>query len=981
MSIRQAAGRIAGAALLAVMAGILSLHGATGAAAAAINPFVMAPSFTLSTLNLTFFTGVGVNPAPQTVTLKTGSSPVRWTTSVDQPWLIVNPKQGNTRPNRKRTLTVSIDVVTTALAANPVPYVGHITVKNKKTGEIQTITVTLHVTDKASPVFNPVELDFNAAFNGTTGFDGAAQTTTLFNFGILILHGTLTVNDGGLGWLKVTPLGDVGSVPPNGGSVVLSVSTSEKTAKLAPSATPYQGTITVSDPAANPTSAVVNVFMTVHDQPFIVVNPMTVGVDQPVGGCPGGPDSVTISVTDGGTGPLNWSASIDNDPVTGVPPPWLTLVPTVPQSPAGGQVSQATVTFTVQVDASAAGSPTLAGTYPEFITISSNDPVNPTVQVEIDLSLNDVPTVALIPDSPAVIQMTVTGGAADQTTNVVLENEGPPTLTWGATIDFINTTTVPWLTVAPANNAASTHPSGLGACQTETLTLTVKPSSFTVNGTYSALLTVTDGSDPADSDTVTIEVTVTDSPVAHVSPDSVSLSAIQGSTTKQTQAVTLTNIGKADLAWTTSSDAAWLTVSPVDDGGTPLTSASLGVTLTVSADPTGLVPDLYTGHIIVSGPGATSAVITVSFTITPVALPTLTIAPGALGFDAVEGGSAPAGKIVTVTNNGGAPFTWTAVADQPWVVLVPPVSTTVAAGGSQDLTIQVTITGLGPGVYVATVTIDDGVGDSLPVTVTLTITAPPGTSIVISSAGWCGALGLEVLLPMGLIWGVRRLRLGRRIRTFVAVLICALVLPGMIGASSQAQADEETGLPRSLQDQEVPQRPAAGQAQPEVDKPDLFDFEGSYINGHGGYLFYSHTFNDSGSASGGVLFDVPSPLISKTFGSDPHRVGFFVDLTVAGLHRDIVTTQKTSGTTLFVSFGPDVYIYHDESIRAQIQGGGQYGYFGGVTKVTNGFAGMVGLRGAVSLAQGVWVSVNPQAAFASGGNDAFFLNFGLDIDF
>ena len=99
MSIRQAAGRIAGAALLAVMAGILSLHGATGAAAAAINPFVMAPSFTLSTLNLTFFTGVGVNPAPQTVTLKTGSSPVRWTTSVDQPWLIVNPKQGNTRPN------------------------------------------------------------------------------------------------------------------------------------------------------------------------------------------------------------------------------------------------------------------------------------------------------------------------------------------------------------------------------------------------------------------------------------------------------------------------------------------------------------------------------------------------------------------------------------------------------------------------------------------------------------------------------------------------------------------------------------------------------------------------------------------------------------------------------------------------------------------------------------------------------------------
>jgi hypothetical protein len=644
-------------------------------------------------------------------------------------------------------------------------------------------------------------------------------------------------------------------------------------------------------------------------------------------------------------------------------------------------VSQATVTFTVQVDASAVGSPTLAGTYPEFITISSNDPNNPTVQVEIDLSLNDAPTVALTPDSPSVIQMTVTGGAADQPTIVVLENEGTPTLTWGATIDFINTTTVPWLTVAPANNAASSHASGLGACQTENLTLTVKPSSFTANGTYSAVLTVTDASDPTDSDTVTIEVTVTDSPVAHVSPDTVSLSATQGSTTKQTQAVTLTNIGKADLAWTTSSDAAWLTVSPVDDGGTPLTSASPGVTLTVSADPTGLAANLYTGHIIVSGTGAASAVITVSFTINPAALPTMTVAPEALGFDAVEGGSAPGGKIVTVTNNSGAPFTWTAVADKPWVVLVPPGSTTVAGGSSQDLTIQVTLTGLGAGVYVATVTIDDGVGDAIPVTVTLTITSSGVVSI--SSAGWCGALGLEVLLPMGLIWGIRRLRFRRRILPFLVVLIWATVFPGLVGASSQAHADEDTGLPRSLQDQEAPapERPTAGQAQPEAQKPDLFDFEGSYLNAHGGYLRYSPSFKDTGSASGGVLFDVPSPLISKTFGSDPHRVGFFVDLTVAGLHRDVISTKSTSGTAIFVTFGPDVFLYHDESFRAQIQGGAQYGNFGGVVEVTNGFAGVVGLRGAAKITDGVWISLNPQAAFATGGNYAFFLNFGVDIDF
>lgn len=968
---------MAGAAFLAAMAGIFSAQETNVAeATSSVVPRVMAPSFTLSTTALTFYTGVGVNPAPQTVKFKTGSSKVRWSTTVDQPWLKINPKQGNTQRNRSRTLNVTIDVVTTALAAQVAPYIGHITVKNKKTGETQVITVTLHVTDKASPVFDPVQLDFNAAFDGVKGFDGAPQTTTLYNFGILTLNGTLTVDDGGLGWLKVTPLGDVTSVPQNGGSVVLSVRTDEATAKLAPSATAYHGTITVSDAAASPTSAVVDVYMTVHDQPFIVVDPLISSVDQPVGGCPGGPHTVTISVTDGGTGPLFWSASVDNDPSTLAPPPWLTLVPTVPQNPAGGQAAQATVTFTVNIDAGAAGSPTLAGSYPGFITISSNDPTNPAVSVEIDLNLNDVPTVKLTPDAPTVIKMTVTGGAANQTTTVELENEGPPTLTWGAVIDFTNTTAVPWLTVAPVNNAASTHPAGLGACETETLTLTVKPTSFTTNGTYNAILTVTDAADPDDSDTVVIEVTVTDSPVAHVDPDKVALGANEGSTTIQTQDVTLTNVGNAPLAWTTSSDSAWLSVSPTTNV-TPLASGGSSVTLTVSADPTGLVANVYSGQIIVSGPGATSAVIDVTFTISPVPPATLAVAPLAVGFAIVKGAPAPAGKTVTVTNNSGASFTWTAVGDQPWIVPVPPVSTLLTAGNSQDLTIQVNPAGLATGVHVGKVTVDDGVGDSLDVTVTFTITAPASTAI--PSAGWCGALGLEVLIPMGLILSIRRLRSRR---TVLAALVWAIGLSALFAAPSQAFADEETRLPRSLQDQEAaPQRPAPGQAQPEVENPDLFDFSGSYINAHGGYVVYSHTFKDSGSVSGGALFDVPSPLISKIFGTDPHRVGFFVDLTAAGLHRDIVTTQKTSGTALFVSFGTDVYLYHDESFRMQIQAGGQYGYFGGVKEVSNGLAGLAGLRAAVSIANGLWISANPQAVLASGGNHAFFLNGGIDIDF
>ena len=58
----------------------------------------------------------------------------------------------------------------------------------------------------------------------------------------------------------------------------------------------------------------------------------------------------------------------------------------------------------------------------------------------------------------------------------------------------------------------------------------------------------------------------------------------------------------------------------------------------------------------------------------------------------------------------------------------------------------------------------------------------------------------------------------------------------------------------------------------------------------------------------------------------------------------------------------------------------QYGYFGGVTNLTNGVAGLVGLRGAIEVANGLWITLEPQITFGR-SSQLYFVNAGVDIKF
>jgi hypothetical protein len=298
------------------------------------------------------------------------------------------------------------------------------------------------------------------------------------------------------------------------------------------------------------------------------------------------------------------------------------------------------------------------------------------------------------------------------------------------------------------------------------------------------------------------------------------------------------------------------------------------------------------------------------------------------------------------------------------------------------LTISVDITGLPAGGQSGSITVTCPGASNDPglITVNLNLQQPP--SFTLPKAGYCGATGLELLMPFALIWGYRRFRRnGRKLPASLGRL--GVFLAVLILGAAQAWAGEDD-LPRSLQQEEPPPRPQAPtppQPQAEGENPDVLDFSKSALDGHVGFLKFSSKFKDNGKFVGGIQYRVPSPLLSSICDTDPERIGVFLDLSVSSIDRDIPSTFDKSGMLLFATLGADAAFYKDEDWDFRGQVGVQYGYFGGVDGLDNGIAFLIGLRGALNVGEGIWIVLNPQFAIAKQSNNIFFLNVGAEIKF
>lgn len=235
------------------------------------------------------------------------------------------------------------------------------------------------------------------------------------------------------------------------------------------------------------------------------------------------------------------------------------------------------------------------------------------------------PTISL---SPTQLQFLYTvGGTGPAPKNVVVSNSGGGTFTWSAA------SSAPWLTF-------STAP-GL-------LTISVNPSGLSPD-TYTGTITITAAG--ASNSPQTISVTLTATAPSPVAP-SISLSTNQatftytvGGAAPSPQSISISTSGGGTLAWSASSNAAWLSVTP--SGPSPSN-------LTISVTPASLTPGPYNGAITVTATGAANSPQTISVALTVSAAASSVVVSGvtnAASFakDANGSGSAVApGSLVSI---------------------------------------------------------------------------------------------------------------------------------------------------------------------------------------------------------------------------------------------------------------------------------------------------------------------------------------------
>ena len=340
--------------------------------------------------------------------------------------------------------------------------------------------------------------------------------------------------------------------------------------------------------------------------------------------------------------------------------------------------------------------------------------------------------------SPLSLNFSNTQGLPNPTGQVItITNNGGSPLKWSTNIILLASC---WLCATPTGGT-------IAPGQTGQLTIYVNTSKLTP-GTYTGQVTLygldTSGkAAPGSPQTVTVNL-VMQPPCAITQPSSsaLSFSAVQGAATNPTpQTVTFTGTGSCvwPVAWSTkvSSAANWLTVTKTNSIMGTGQSGSIAVAVAI----TGLSAGTYQTTVSISATDASGAPAQGSsetFTVTLTMLPPCTLSSQAsLAFTVAQGQTAIAQNVaMSETGTCARPVSWTATADQTWLVLAPASGT-----DSGTLSVNATAASVVPGTYTGHITIaaTDSTGAPVagsPQTIAVTLTVAGFTvsgSVVVCS--------------------------------------------------------------------------------------------------------------------------------------------------------------------------------------------------------------------------------------------------------
>lgn len=304
---------------------------------------------------------------------------------------------------------------------------------------------------------------------------------------------------------------------------------------------------------------------------------------------------------------------------------------------------------------------------------------------------------------------------------------------------------------APVTTSAAATPSTLmGSAQPSTRVAAAAPSGArgpSLPGRMQRLLSELPGAaqivayQEEDPDPTVVTPTLTRNPSVF------SFSAVQNGSSPAAQSLTITNTGPGTLTWTASSNSAWLTLNNASSAsGTNLGSVGVRV------NPAGLSVGTHSGLITIVGTGAANSpqMVTVSFDVTAAPTPTIGLSATTLSFSAVQGGSNPANKTISVSNSGSGTLNWTATENASWLSLSPASGT-----GSGTISVAVNTSGLSIGTISTPITITASGATNTPqtVTVSLTITAaavPPAIGVTPGSLTFTAQQGSGNPTPQSL---------------------------------------------------------------------------------------------------------------------------------------------------------------------------------------------------------------------------------------
>jgi len=505
------------------------------------------PPLILSPSNLTFNATTNMSlPPNQSLNIQTG---LNWTANESIGWLDLDKTAGGA----PSTINVSLNSLANALP--PGVYTGSIRIDTLIDSQI--VNVTLNLAGILNVQVGPSSINFGSQILNTTSI----QSFIITNSGNLPIYiGNITTNNSDFIVTNTVPI----TLFPG---VTLSSIITFKPTVLGN----RTGTLSINTNA--PSSPNIISLSGVGVNPIIAVSPTqltfnaTTLVTMPI--------TQTLSISNGGTGSLTWSASESLA--------WLSLSSISDTAPS-----------TVGVSVNSSG--LSAGTYTGTITISSNGG-NQTVTTTLTVNPPAVnPTLQV---SPTNLTFNMTQGGSNPTALPLnVTNSGTGSLTWSASESLA------WLSLS---SSSGTAPSAVN--------VSIDGSGLSA-GTYTGTITI---SSNGGNQTVTTTLTVNPpavNPTLQVSPPSLIFNMTQGGSNPTTLPLNVTNGGTGSLTWSASESLAWLSLSS--------SSGTAPSTVNVSIDGTGLSAGTYTGTITISSNGGNK---TVNVTLN-VTAPTVTPGPG-----------------------------------------------------------------------------------------------------------------------------------------------------------------------------------------------------------------------------------------------------------------------------------------------------------------------------------------------------------------